>query len=279
MRKFFITADMEGCAGVASRGALLPERWAWEWTAARRWITQEVVAVAKAALDGGYDMVVVSDSHGNAHNIDPDLLPDRVGLVRSWPRPMLQMQGIEDEDVIACAFIGYHAAASQLDSILAHTYSGAAIRSLRLNGEVCSEGYLNAALAGAFGKPVILISGDQHVVEDAARYAPDALTFVSKQSIGWSAQQSLPPSEVCRALGERAIAAFQQPLPSPFVVNGPFDLDLEMTSQTAAELLAFLPGMERTGAWSIRSRFESLESVMRFVSFAILYTPTGATAF
>ncbi len=46
MRRLFISADMEGACAVAAQQALLPDRWHWEWTAARDWMTQEVVAVA-----------------------------------------------------------------------------------------------------------------------------------------------------------------------------------------------------------------------------------------
>lgn len=59
-------------------------------------MTQEVVVVAEAALANGYDQVIVCDSHGNTHYIEPDLLPDDVWLVRGWPRPLLHMQGVED---------------------------------------------------------------------------------------------------------------------------------------------------------------------------------------
>jgi len=64
-----------------------------------------------------------------------------------------------------------------------------------LNAEACSEAYLNAALAGEFAVPVVFVSGDRHTVEDARRYAPEAVGFVAKQSIGWRSQASLPPPQ------------------------------------------------------------------------------------
>lgn len=276
MRKFFISADMEGCAAVSSELAQLPDRV--EWPAARRWMTNEVLACAEALFAAGFDEVIAADGHGNAHNIDPDLLTDNIRLVRSWPRPLLQMQGIEDPDVQACAFIGYHAKSTTKDSILAHTYYGLAYRMVKLNGEVCSEGYLNAAVAGEFGLPVILVSGDQHTVEDAQRYAPEAIGFVAKQSIGRRAQVSLPPRQVCGLIKDAMTRAVTRPLPKPFVVKGPYHLEVEMTTLAAAEMLAYLPGIERTGPFSITAKFDRVSKVMRFVAFAMLYTPTGAPA-
>src|SRR6266704_5713983 len=98
-------------------------------------MTNDVIAVAETAFAAGYDEVLVADSHGNAHNIDPDLLPDNVRLIRSWPRPLFTMQGVDDKDVEACALVGYHAGATTEGAILAHSFSGAACREVRLNGE------------------------------------------------------------------------------------------------------------------------------------------------
>lgn len=273
MRKLFISADIEGCAAVASQDALKPERW--EWPAARRWMTGEVIAAAEAALAAGYDEVIVADGHGNAHSIDPDSLPDNVRLIRSWPRPLLQMQGVELEGVDACAFIGYHSASSEPNSILAHTYNGAAYRSVRINGQISSEGYLNALVAGELGVPVIFVSGDEQTVQDARRYAPEAVGFVTKQSIGWRSQASLPPSQVRRMLKSSFEAALRRSLPKPFVLPGPFHLELEMMNQVSAELLALLPGVERKGPWTVTRRFDCVRPMMHFVAFAMLYTPTG----
>lgn len=272
MRKLFISADMEGCAAVSSQNALLPERW--EWGAARRWMTAEVVAVAEAAFSAGFDQIVVADGHGNAHNIDPDSLPENVCLVRSWPRPLLHMQGVEDPDVQACVFVGYHAGPDSQNSIMAHSYHGSAYRKILLNGEPCSEGYLNAALAGEFGKPVVLVSGDQHTVRDAQRYAPAAVGFVAKHSIGIRSQMSLPPAQVRRLLNEAASSAFSRS-PKPFIVKGPLRLEIEMSTQVAAEMLAYLPGVERVGGYSIAMTFDRIEAAMRFIAFGMLYSPTG----
>jgi D-amino peptidase len=278
MRKLFVSADMEGCGAVSASQALMPDRWAWEWSVARKWMTDEVSAVAQAALAAGYDEVIVADGHGNAHSIEPDGLPHNVRLMRSWPRPLLQMQGVEEQEVQACAFVGYHAGPTAPNGLLAHSYSGAAFRTLRLNGEPCSEGYLNAALAGEFGKPVVLVSGDEHTIEDATRYAPEAVGLVTKHAIGYRSQVALPPRQVRELLAEAAATALKRPLPKPFVVRGPFKLELEMTTQLAAEMLAYLPDVERKGAFAVVATFHHIADLMRFVAFAMFYSPTGVIA-
>ncbi len=273
MRRLLVSVDMEGVAAIASPPA------GWEWQAARRWMTHELNSVAEAAFAAGYDEVLASDSHSNAQNIDPDLLLDNIRLIRAWPRPLLQMQMIDDASVDACAFVGYHAAAGTADAVFNHSFSSAAFRTLRLNGEIASEGYFNAALAGSFGKPVLFVSGDQHTVEDALRYSPNAGTCVTKHAFGWNAQMSLPPQQVCRELKDAAGNAFKQEKPQPFVLEGPFEIEMEMTSHGAAEMLGYLPWVERVNTWTLKATFDSMPDAMRFISFAILYSPSGQTPF
>jgi D-amino peptidase len=277
VRKLFISADMEGSGAVSSMHALLPDRW--EWPQARRWMTDEVVVAAEAALAAGYGEVIVADSHGNAHNIDPDALPDNVQLIRSWPRPLFMMQGVADEGVDACMLLGHHAGSTTSGSVLAHSFNGAACRAVRLNGEACSEGFLGAALAGELGRPVIFVSGDEHTVADARRYAPEAVCLVTKQSLGYRSQMSLPPPQVRRRLKEAVCNALARRRAKPFLIRGPLALELEMTSQLAAEMLAYLPGVTRRDAWTVGLTFDSMQEAMRFISFAMFYSPTGAIAY
>ena len=275
MRRLLISIDMEGVAGVASTVSLSPS--GWEYPAYRRWMTEELNAVAEAALEAGYDEVIASDGHGNAQNIDPDLLIENIQLIRSWPRPLLQMEMIDDDSVDACVFIGYHAAAGTADGLLAHSFSGAALRSIRLNGEVASEGYFNAALAGSFGKSVLLVSGDQHALIDARRYAPEAVHVATKTAFGFKSQMSLPPAQARRALRAGAADAFARGNGGPFIVEPPFVMELEMTSQVAPELLGYLPWVERLDAWTVRASFETMMEATRFLTFVILYQPNGQT--
>jgi D-amino peptidase len=276
MRKLFVCADMEGAGAVSSQHALTPDRW--EWAAARKWMTEEVIAVAQVAAQAGYGEVIVADSHGNAHNIDPDALPDNVRLIRSWPRPLLMMEGVQTDGVDACMLIGHHGGASASGSVLAHTFS-LSFRAVVLNDVVCSEGYLGAALAGELGRPVVFVSGDQHTVEDALRYAPDAVRFATKHSLGWRSQSALPPGQVRGMMKEHIARALNSPLPPPFVLRGPFRLELDMTNQVAPETLSYLPGFERLDAWRVAATFDSMSAVMRFLSFAVFYSPTGAITY
>jgi D-aminopeptidase len=57
-------------------------------------------------------------------------------------------------------FIGYHARAGTRNATIDHTYTRLVYKA-RLKGEPVGELALNAAMAGIYGVPVALVSGDQ----------------------------------------------------------------------------------------------------------------------
>src|SRR5262249_18021205 len=90
--KIYISADMEGVAGVVSADQLIPT--GFEYAKFREFMTDEVNAAIDAAFAAGATDITVSDSHGNAENILIEKLPKNVLLVRGFPRPLEMMQGI-----------------------------------------------------------------------------------------------------------------------------------------------------------------------------------------
>src|SRR5262245_47396140 len=161
--KIYISADMEGIVGVVTNEQLGPQ--GFEYARFREFITQEVNAAIQGAFDAGASEVVVSDSHGNGQNLLIEKLPKDVLLIRAWPRPLMMMQGI-DETFAGAIFIGYHTATTNPQGVRAHTISSARLADVRLNGKSVSEAGLNAAIAGHFNVPVIMVSGDDVVVKE-----------------------------------------------------------------------------------------------------------------
>src|SRR5688572_15675609 len=90
--KIFISADMEGIAGVVQPAQLGPA--GFEYGKAREWMTGEVKAAIAAAKAAGAAEFVVADSHGNAQNLLIDDLPSDVRVVRGFPRPLSMMHGV-----------------------------------------------------------------------------------------------------------------------------------------------------------------------------------------
>lgn len=111
--KVYISADMEGVAGVVNREQLVTD--GFEFQQFRKFMTEEVNAAIEAAREAGATEIVVSDSHGTGLNLLMDLLPQDIQLVRSWPRPLGMMEGIDDT-FSAAIFIGYHAGVRHVGS-------------------------------------------------------------------------------------------------------------------------------------------------------------------
>ncbi len=103
--KVYISVDMEGIGGVVTNEQLGPA--GFEYQRARQFMTDEVNAAIQGARDAGATQILVSDSHGNGQNILIDQLPNDVTIIRSWPRPLMMMEGI-DSTFDAALFIGYH---------------------------------------------------------------------------------------------------------------------------------------------------------------------------
>ena len=95
-------------------------------------------------------------------NLLPDLLHPRAQLITGSPKPLSMMEGIDDGAYCCAMFVGYHARMGQ-PGVLSHTYHGAVVREVRLNGRAMGETGINAALAGYFGVPVTLVTGDDRV--------------------------------------------------------------------------------------------------------------------
>jgi len=92
--KIYISADMEGVVGTVTGEQLGPS--GFEYEQARRWMTEEVNAAIRGARAAGATEILISDSHGNGQNLLLDELPEDVRVIRSWPRPLGMMAGIDD---------------------------------------------------------------------------------------------------------------------------------------------------------------------------------------
>jgi D-amino peptidase len=110
-------------------------------------MTAEALAAIAGARDAGATEIVVSDSHGNGESLLIDQFPDDVRIVRSWPRPLMMMEGI-DSTFAAAIFVGYHASTNNVAGVRAHTISSANYASVSLNGVAMPEAGINAAIAG-----------------------------------------------------------------------------------------------------------------------------------
>lgn len=250
--RVFISVDMEGVAGVAHEDQTDPvdPRWAAEYARARRLMTGEANAAIEGALEGGATRVVVSDSHWLMRNLDPADLHPAAELVSGGPRWHSMMEGIAAGfDAAFC--IGYHAMAGTMHATIDHTYTGRVL-GVRMNGRPVGELGLNAALAGSFGVPVVLVSGDQALAAEARALLGDAVhAVVVKEAVSRFAARSVSP-EVARArIHEAAVHALRS-RGRPFTVEPPVALEVEFAATQMADMASLVPGSTRPGARAVR---------------------------
>ncbi|SDQ39459.1 M55 family metallopeptidase [Thermostaphylospora chromogena] len=243
--KVYLSVDMEGVTGLTD-----PE----EMHAGGRGYERGcelMTGDANAAIAGlcaaGATSVLVNDAHGSTKNLRIDLLDPRATLVRGPGKPMRMAQGLDESHRAAC-FIGYHARAGVTHGVLNHTWMGKEIQNVYLNGEVCGETRLVASFAGHIGVPVILVTGDEAVCEEARELLGDVETVAVKKGVDKFAAELLPPSVAAERIQAAATRALNRLTDfSPLRVEPPYVLGVEWNSTAIASACALIPGVKAAG--------------------------------
>ncbi|MDY6947187.1 MAG: M55 family metallopeptidase [Pseudomonadota bacterium] len=269
--KLYVSADMEGVAGVVSEQQLGPS--GFEYSRFREFMTAEVNAVIETAFAAGATEIVVSDSHGNGQNLLIEKFPKKVTVVRSWPRPLMMMEGIDDT-FAGVVLLGYHTSTHNVDGVRAHTISSARLADVRMNDKQVGEGEISAAIAGHFGVPVIMVSGDDQLVKELQTSLGDVEGAVVKWAHGFHSARTLTPAEandVIRATTQRALARIKSF--RPYTVKAPVRFDIRFKSYRQAEVLSFLPIVEQLDSHTVRYVGKDVPAASKFLEFAMTYSP------
>ena len=267
--KIYISADMEGVVGVVTGEQLGPT--GFEYQRFREFMTQEVNAAIEGALAGGATEIVVSDSHGNGQNLLIEKLQRDVLLVRSWPRPLGMMQGI-DATFAGAVFIGYHAGTTNPEGVRAHTLSSARLTDVKLNGRSMSEAGINAAIAGHFNVPIIMVSGDDVVVKETTALLGTIEGAVVKWASGFHSAKTMMPEAAYQLIREKVRKAVGRIKDfKVYKATTPVTLEVQFKNYRPSEVLSYLSIVERTDAHSIKFTGKDMVEVSKFLSFINTY--------
>ena len=246
--KILIAADMEGITGVTTWDQVTPGHA--EYVRFRKLMTQDVNAAIRGAFEAGADEVIVADGHWDGSNILIEELDPRARLNTGSPSPFSMMQGI-DENVDGVIFVGYHARNGTPNAILDHTWSRKTVANVWLNDMLTGEYGLNGAVAGHFGAPVIMVSGDQTACAQVVDTLGDMETAVVKQATSRYAAECLPPQaaqEMIFMSATRAVTRLQDgDVPDPFVLDTPVHVMVEFFTSDMADRASRIPSTEREG--------------------------------
>ncbi len=255
--KIFISADMEGVAGVTT----------WESTRyggqgyeeACRLMTREVAAACEAVTGSG-GQAVVKDGHEDAVNIDIEALPEGTRLIRGWMTSPEGMMGGLDETFDGVIYIGYHSPAGMNTSPLTHTVEYSWFNWVKLNGRLASEFSLNAVYADSLGVPSLFISGDSGICRHAGELYKDIATVSTKECTG-NATCSIHPDEAVKMIKEgvkKAVSRIKKPAPR----DGRMLLEMNFKDHQKAKAASYYPGAVLSDCNTVTYTAENVKDFM-----------------
>ncbi len=270
--KILIAVDMEGITGVTTWNHVTPGHA--EYQRFRKVMTADVNAAVRGAFAGGADEVWISDGHWDGANILVEELDARAQLHTGSPSPFSMMQGI-DQGIDGVLFVGYHARFGSTPAVLDHTWSATCVAGLWLNDQPAGEYTLNGALAGHFGAPVLMASGDQTACAQMREHLGNIETAVVKQATARFSALCLPAEKTLPLIEQKAKAGVQRlrekTAPAPFVLKTPVEVRVQLASSDMADRSMLMPGVTRTGlqlCFTAQSMPEAFASFRSLVSLA-----------
>lgn len=270
MKKLFISVDIEGVACISAPVEVDKMHQA-EYVPFRDQMTAEAAAACSGAYAAGVESIVVKDAHFTARNLDPHKLSSPQGkslqLIRGWSgHPFAMVQGI-DKSFDAAAFIGYHSAGGCGGNPLAHTVSSRAFARVELNGVVASEFLIYAYAAASVGVPVIFLSGDKQLCDEASRTIDGLQTVATLEGFGASVQSLLPGDSV-RLIKAGIQRAVSNPPPSLLTLPSDFVFKLSFNKATDAYAKSFFPQARMVSDTELLLETRRYFDVLTFLWFA-----------
>ena len=166
------------------------------------------------------------------------------------------------------AFTGYHACAGASGNPLSHSFS-TGIYELFINGAPASEFTVNSLIAGSFGLPVVFISGDSAVCEQAKAFIPGITTVPVVEGFG-DASISMHPEEAAELIQtgmEKALRGSWQDCRVPLANE--YEIIMRLTTHQAATKAENYPGTKRMDNRTVRFVAQDVLDIRRFLYFAL----------
>ncbi|HEY9680408.1 MAG TPA: M55 family metallopeptidase [Oculatellaceae cyanobacterium] len=242
--RIYLSVDMEGIHGVVHSVHTQPGERGYE--TASKWMHEDVNAVAAAAFQAGATEVYINDSHWDMKNLNPDLVHPKCHLLSGWHKPYSMVTGVKGHQ--AALFVGYHAKVGTAKGILSHTYRAKVFFDVRLNGKSVGEAGLNAALAGWFGVPIALITGDTAACRETIDLIGDVHHAVVKDGVSRYAGVCFPREQVMDILHRTTLHALKDASSwKLYKPDPPYTIGITFVDPNMADAAELLPIVKRTG--------------------------------
>jgi len=237
--KIYISADIEGITGIAHWNET--DKAKPDYSDFQKQMTAEVAAACRGALKAGGKEIYVKDAHDTGRNINAAELPQEVKLVRAWSgHPFCMVQEL-DNTFDAAIMIGYHSRAGSNSNPLAHTLTGT-LSFINLNGDYLSEFHINALAAASVDVPIVFVSGDEGLAQDAKKLVPGITTVAVNKGVGASTI-SIHPRLAVKLIEDGVTEALSKDFSAcrPTLADR-FRLKIGFKEQKNAYKISFYPG-------------------------------------
>lgn len=244
-KRIFLITDAEGVAGVCRQDLTEPKD-----PELRQLLTGEVNAAVQGFFDGGASEVVVWDGHDGSQTLSALTIHPKALLLSG----ALGANITFERGYSAIAFLGQHSMANVRGGVMAHSYSSLGIQTMKVNGKAMGEIETRAALAGAFGIPVIFLAGDTAAVEELRAIVPGAETVAVKEGLGRYTCLSKSADASRAAIREAArLSVSRIGTITPYRIDGPVMIEVEHTTRNSLPIgAAARPGAEVVDDRTIR---------------------------
>jgi D-amino peptidase len=224
--KIYIMVDMEGISGIVlSAHVMENERLYFDH--GRKYMTWDVNACVEGCIKGGATKVVVRDAHGTGYNLIWEELNPNAEYIQGTGTKTRMVEGFD-----GVILLGYHSMGGTINGVLEHTMSSKNWQNFWMNGVKCGEIAIDAAIAGDYGVPVIMVSGDDKACREAKRFLPWVITAQVKKGLGCQCAQLLPlekAHDLIRTSAEKAVRNIRSM--KLYRVKHPVTLRLELVSR------------------------------------------------
>lgn len=255
--RVIVISDMEGIGGIVNSTQTNAGQPLYE--EGRKLYTREINAAVRGARAAGATDVVVMDHHGAGGGYSfNSLIPEDLdsGCEYVVQEAWTEYTGFLEEGVDACLLVGMHARAGAADGVLNHTVSGADYQNLWFNGALVGETAINAAMCGAFGTPVVLVTGDDAACREGSELLGAGLTTVAvKRGLGASSARLIPPARARELVEAGARTALADPgAVPPYDPGRPAEIRVEFKNTREPKRLRGRSGIELLDTRTVVSR-------------------------
>ena len=264
--KLFISADIEGVNGIVNWDETDMEKS--DYAIFREEMIAEVRAACLGATAAGAKTILVKDAHDSARNLIHAKLPENVLLHRGWQGVPCSMMAGLDKSFDGVIFIGYHSGASSSGNPLSHTMNTQNVY-VKINDVLASEFYINALYAAYLGVPVVFLSGDEALCEEAKAYNKEIEVVATKKGVG-GAVISPNPVVTQKAIedGVKAVLT-KNALPKVIRLPKEFRVEIKYKRVSSAHSVSYYPGCKLINSDTVEFTSNDYYEVLRALKFIL----------